>query len=150
MIPLGTIQWLADKILQRGVQKKTEIKEKRDRVASYFDDLAGTLESILSSFRNNEIPRIAGNNLNELLGNFSRVVHSIYIDRDGSDKDEIHRMLSELYQTAERCRNYDMLMIGKGYFGENDPLRVNLLADLERAIGRYRGLASSLRAIALE
>jgi hypothetical protein len=75
--------WLADKLLQRSRDKiadqrnaAADLKEKRERVAKYFEEIASTLEEMLSKFREREVPRIAGNKLDVLLADFNRVVHS--------------------------------------------------------------------------
>lgn len=70
-----SIQWLADKLLQRREEQKSDLKEKRDRMAGYFKTLGATLEAMHGQFVINKIRRVDGHTFNLLLNNFTRVVH---------------------------------------------------------------------------
>jgi hypothetical protein len=152
---LSSLQWLADKLLQRQERRRADLKERRDRVAAFFDSLADTLSSMLSSFKEGKIPRVEGHRLDTLLANFDSVVRSIYDENIETEKEKVDRMLSGLYETAARARHIDYEMLAIGHLSESAqdgtmPSREEFLKDLERTIGTYQGLARSLRASPIE
>ena len=69
---------------------------------------------MLNKFNADDIPRIEGNQLKVLIGNFDEVVRSIYSKDDDRDKAQTYQMLAGLYQTAERATNDDMLHLAYG------------------------------------
>jgi hypothetical protein len=139
--------WLGNHLAQPNRFSPHEARERWDRVAEYFTDLADCLEQMIAKFRSNELPRVEGNRLNTLIMHFDDVVHSAYSKDVDADRKQVHVMLSELYQIAEKALNADMQHIAIGYFGpEWTDRRSAFMASLQRAVGKYRGLATVLRA----
>jgi len=142
------LTWLADKLMEKGRERDKKAREHWDRVADYFDQIAETLEKMIESFRQKKIPRIQGNKLNELIGNFDEVVHSIYSPDEDEDREKSFEALAELYRTAEEATNEDIQHLAIGYFGDDTMhgSSADRIAKFERVAGKYRGLAVALRA----
>jgi hypothetical protein len=151
--PIGSVQWLADKLLQRSKDKKAARTEKCERVAAYFTEIANTLEGMLEKFRESKIPRIEGNQLDVLLRDFDRVLTPVYDRSKDDDREAVSGMLADLLRTANEAKYEDALLISSGHSQPTEDFkrdRRTLLEDLERTIGKYRGVAASLRATAVE
>lgn len=140
--------WLANKLMEKGLDGNKEIREQWDRVANYFDSIADTLERMVVSFKKQEIPRIDGNSLKVLIAEFTGIVHSIYSPDEDNDREKSYKLLAELYRTAEAATDEDIQHLAIGYFGDNTihGSSADRIAQIERVAGKYRGLAITLRA----
>ena len=97
---LSTITWLADKLMERGLHKDEKLREQWDRVADYFDQIAGTLENMVQSFKKGEAPTLDGNKLNVMIGNFDEIIRSIYSPNDDKEREKSFELLAELYSSV--------------------------------------------------
>jgi hypothetical protein len=154
------VKWLADKLMERAKDKKATARDRFDRVAAYFEELAKCLEGMLKKFKENKVPHAEGNQLDILINNFSSVVFSIYAKQNDEDSKRVQAMLSELVRTAKDALNEDDQMLASGQRERSTKIsgprrkevlkdlrlrRSNFLENLERTIGRLRGLAAALR-----
>jgi len=139
-----------DKIGESVRNREVRDRVKWDRVADYFDNIANCLKGMVEQFRLFKIPREHGKELEELARNFERVAYSIYSRKNKKDKAEVGELKSLMDTLVKHATNqHQQLRAAKD--SKLDPATLKqgeqLIEDMERAIGRFRGLAKTLRSL---
>jgi hypothetical protein len=144
---------LAGKVFSKVEEKWTEETEKErknwDRLADHFDRIINCLEGMVEKLKSFEIPYESGNQLKQIINGFDRVAYSVYDKKDKKDKKAVEEIRNLLDQSQERARNIDQILRGALHPKVNPSIRLQrdeLIRDIKRAIGQFRGIAANLRA----
>ena len=110
---------------------------RRNQEASdYFRQLSVAMEAVVESLRENQVPRISGNEMNTLIHAFPTKTKHVFSKKDASEK---RALLADAAATAKTLDAYIL---------ENTPSdsseREQQLAVLERITGHCRALAGIL------
>jgi hypothetical protein len=144
---------LAGKVISKVEEKWNEETEKErknwDRVADHFDKIVNCLEGMVEKLNSFDIPYESGNQLKKIINGFERVAYSVWDEKDKRDKKSVGETKKLLEQLQERATHIDRMLKGALNAKINPSIRLQrneLVRDIKRAIGQFRGTAANLRA----
>lgn len=141
------ITWAGSRLFELWEKEPLRAAECRLRVAEYFDELAESLSAISTSLRANQIPRIEGHRLAALIQCFELTMASNFYGKHHLKGEEGERLLIDLRDSARAAQDADYFVRESGIV-EVAPGSVEVLIErVERASGRFRGLAGMMRAV---
>jgi hypothetical protein len=142
---VSSLRWIVDAILKRHNESSQVKKQKWIQVADYLDNVAKLIDSTVVDFKNKKIPHGHYSQLYEVGCNIGDVLSQVY-PNEGSERYWIgHHYEKAFYSAVHLIEKGDGMVLESATdpFGEEGQ---DVLADLEAAAGKFRGLAMTIRA----
>ena len=139
------LTWTADKLLGLRIQDKEESEKARNRISSYLLEIADCMSAIAENLRGGKIPREHGHCLSFLARGFSITLASNLnssMELSGTPNDWAYL----IERAALDADNADGLIL-KGDLEIPKTNLEDLIANIERTAGEFRGLSIQTKAI---
>ncbi len=142
---LSAAEWIVDAILKRSQWDRAARNDRWIRVATYFDELANAIDSVLADFQGGMLAFRGYAQLKTMADEFPHVLSKVYNKRKPDENEQIQNLCRALARVIRTIWIGDR---GLHLDKERDPKSPGaqiIIANLETAAGHFRGMAVSLR-----
>lgn len=142
---VSSLRWIVDTLLKRHTETSQVKKQKWLQVADYLDEVAKLIDASIADFKSNKIPHGHYSQLYDVGGSFGYVLSQVYPEDENEGYWMGSRYREAYYSAIHLIEKGDAMVLEAA----NQPFSERgqaVLADLEAAAGKFRGLAMTIRA----
>jgi len=143
---VSSLKWIVDTLLKRHAETSQTKKQKWLQVATYLDEVAKLIDAAVADFKNYKIPHGHYSQLYEVGCNFADVLSQVYPEKEYKETELAYDYTDAFYSAIHLIEEGDGLVVLEAANQPFSKRGLKVLADLEAAAGKFRGLAMTLRA----